>query len=91
MKSLPKFAFVAVFAFLCAGATCWKPIARTVLDFAEYECLFLHPDLADEKALAIACNIGEDLIPEVRKILMARKAAAAKMAASAPSASASGK
>ncbi len=79
---------IALLAFFCTGATCWKPIARTVLDFAELACILEQDDIQDEKALAIACNVSEDLLPEVRKVLAAKRAAAARKAAK-PSASAS--
>ena len=63
--------------------------ARSVLDVAEMACILFHEDIADDAALAHACNISDALIPELRKILSARKAAAAKKmsAGVAPSAS----
>lgn len=78
MKKL--FLLAPLFLF-CTGATCWKPVARGALDLVEYTCLFEHDDIQDEKVLATLCNISDDLIPEVRKVLAAKKAAADKKAA----------
>lgn len=78
MKKL--FLLAPLFLF-CTGATCWKPVARGALDLVEYTCLFEHDEIQDEKVLSALCNISEDLIPEVRKVLAAKKAAAEKKAA----------
>lgn len=83
---------LTLLAFLCTGATCWKPIARGALDLVELTCILEHDEIQDERALAVACAVSEDLLPELRKILAAKKAAAArKMGKTAPSASASSK
>lgn len=76
----------ALLFVLCTGATCWKPIARTVLDVAELACI-LESDSSDERAIAVACNVAEDLIPEVRRLLQAKKAAAQSKAAKAAASS----
>ena len=56
---------------------------------AEMACILVHEDIADDTTLAHVCNISDALVPELRKILSARKAAAAKKmsAGVAPSAS----
>jgi hypothetical protein len=78
-------------ASLGLGATCnGKQVAKGALDVAELSCIFLHDDIQDEAALAKLCEIAQDLLPEVRKLLSARKAAASKKGAASacPSASA---
>lgn len=75
---------------LSTASTCnGRQVAKTVLDVAEMSCLLFHDDIEDEKTLAKICGIAEELIPDVRKIVFARKSAYAKKAAAAASASAS--
>jgi len=71
----------------CVGSTCQRRVARTVLDVME--CLLVHEEIEDPKALAATCS-AEDLLPEVEKYLGAKKAAQKQRARMAASASASG-
>lgn len=84
---------------LTTGSTCnGRQVAKTVLDVAEMSCVLFHDEVEDEKTLATICGIAEELIPDIRKIVFARKSATAKKAAAAsasasaaPSASSKGK
>jgi len=92
--SVSAYITLALVSFGCLGANCnGRQVAKTVLDVAELSCVLFHDEIEDEKTLAKACGIAEDLIPEVRKIVFARKSAASKKAAAkasaAPSVSAS--
>lgn len=62
---------------------------KTVLDVAEAACVLVHDNVEDAHWLAKTCNIADDYLPEIEKLVSARKAAAAKKAAMATSASAS--
>lgn len=86
--SLRHFALVLLVSGASLGATCnGRQVAKTVLDVAEMSCLLFHDDIEDEKTLAKMCDIAEDLIPEVRKIVFARKSAMVKKAAAKGTAS----
>lgn len=75
---------IAGLSLMSAGATCTgRQIAKTVLDVAEMSCVLYHEDVEEEGKLAQICGIAEDLIPEIRKIVFARKSAA-KMKADKP-------
>ena len=89
----PATVLVALFlGIMCTGSTCTgRQVANTALDVAEMSCLFFHDDIEDEATLAKICQISEALIPEVRKIIFARKDAMKMKAKAAASASASGK
>lgn len=68
------------------GATCNRQqVAHTVLDVAQTACVLLHDQIEDEAVLAKTCDVAEALIPELRKLVLARKDASAKKAAAAPS------
>jgi len=62
---------------------------KTVLDVAEAACVLVHDNVEDAHWLAKTCNIADDYLPEIEKLVSARKVAAAKKAAMAASASAS--
>lgn len=63
---------------------------RGVLDAAHAACVLFHDDVDDVVVLGNVCGISEDYWPEVRKLVSARKQAAARKAAmAAPSSSAS--
>lgn len=66
---------------------CIKPShVAGALEVAEVTCILLHDQVDDESALARACGISDALIPEIRKILFARKAAAKERAKAASTA-----
>lgn len=86
---------VLAIASVGLGATCNKhQVAQTALDVAQTTCVLLHDQIDDVSTLAKACDVAEALIPELRKLLFARKTASAKRAgassssASCPSSSA---
>lgn len=55
---------------------CIKPShVATALEAAEVACILINDAVEDEALLAKACNISSALIPEIRKIIFARKAA----------------
>jgi hypothetical protein len=62
---------------------------KTVLDVAEAACVLVHDNVDDAHWIAKACNIADDYLPEIEKLVSARKVAAARKAAMAASASAS--
>lgn len=53
-----------------------KQNAKTALDALETTCVLLHNEIADVKALAEICNISQELEPELRDLIAARKIAA---------------
>lgn len=78
--------FGPVFAAMTSYACIRPSHVASALEVAEVTCILLNDRIDDESALAKACNISDALLPEIRKILFARKASAnehAKMAASA--------
>lgn len=87
-KTSHLLAIPLMLSFACGGA-CLRPgQAQTVLDIVQIACV-LATDLTDERHLAQVCGVADDMLPEVRKILSAKKVAAAKRATAAASASAS--
>lgn len=81
-RSIGTYVIAAAFFSSFVGATCnGKQVARNALDVAEMSCVLFHEDIQDEAALARACDIAEALIPELRKLLAAKKSAAQKKAA----------
>lgn len=86
--SLPFHVVVAALSFGCLGAHCnGTQVAKTVLDAVELSCVLFHDDIEEDAKLAKVCGIAEELLPEVRKVVFARKSAAAKKAAAQPSSS----
>ena len=76
---------VLLLASMSIGATCnGRQVAHTVLNVTEAACVLFHEEIEDEATLARACNIAEDLIPEVRKLIYARKSARAMKAKANP-------
>lgn len=72
---------------MTTGATCRAvEVAKTVLDVAELSCVLFHEEIEDDTTLAKTCGIAQELIPEVRKVIFARKQAMAKKAAAKASA-----
>lgn len=73
-----RLALAAVFAIMVAtgvGCSLFTPKgARNALDAIQLACVF-QSELSDEKALADACAIAEDLIPLLRKLVAQREAA----------------
>lgn len=67
--------FVMLLASMTVGATCNRSVVRTVLDVSEAACILFHDEIEDEAKLASVCNVAEALIPEVRKLVYARKTA----------------
>lgn len=60
---------------------CIKPShVASALEVAQVACILTHEQVDDESVLAKACDISDALVPEIRKILFARKAAAKEKA-----------
>lgn len=59
-----------------------KQNAKTVLNVVEMACVIADEFSKTPREIANACHIADDLIPEVDKLLEARKAAAKKASAS---------
>lgn len=91
MKKLHSVVLVALVATLGLGANCQKPspreIATHALDVTQVACILIQEWTEDESAVAKACNIVEEYLPEVRKIILAAKQARAMKAAMNGSAS----
>ncbi len=69
---------------------CIRPVhAVTALEGAQVACILINDVVEDEGVLARVCGISDALIPEIRKIIFARKAAAQHKASAAASASVS--
>lgn len=75
-----KTLLVMALGVMSTGATCWKPVARTVLDMTEIACLLEMTSDRTELEIKTICKIADDLMPEVRKILEAKKMAEKKRA-----------
>lgn len=92
-KSIINIALVGAVAVSGIGASCQKPtpkeIATHTLDVAQIACVLVHEFLEDESAVARACDIATDYIPDIRKLLQASKQAKAIKAAAQASAAAS--
>lgn len=89
MKKPLTVLFAMSLGLLTTASTCnGRQVAKTVLDVAEMSCVLFHDEVEDEKVLATLCGIAEELIPDIRKVVFARKSAVARKAAAA-SASAS--
>lgn len=73
MKKLLAIALV-VSATGCALFT--KQNVKTALDVVEQACVLAHGELFDVKEVAAACGIAEALIPDLEKLLEARRRAA---------------
>lgn len=89
MSSSRTFRMLATLAIAAAGfgATCNRQqVAYTVLDVAQTACVLLHDQIEDEATLAKTCEVAETLIPELRKLVLARKSAASKKAGASPGA-----
>lgn len=72
------------------GATCNRQqVTHTALDVAQATCVLLHDQIDDVSTLAQVCDVAEALIPELRKLIFARKSAAARKASVASSSSVS--
>lgn len=65
-----------------AACAALKPIARTAVDVAFAECVAMNPDL-DEPALRAACKALEEDFPLLHRLVEARRAGDAKVAARA--------
>ena len=89
-KQILNVALVGAVAVAGIGASCQKPtpkeIAEHTLDVTQMACVLVHEFLDNESAVAKACNIATDYIPDIRKILQASKQAKAMKAAAATSA-----
>ena len=79
MSNNKRRSFGLILSFVCATAVggCalfTKDNANSALDAIQLGCIF-GSELVEEKALADACNIANDLIPVIRKIVAQREAA----------------
>jgi hypothetical protein len=85
-KAVAALVLASPFVAASMSYACVKPShVVSALEAAEVACILIHESVDDEHALAKACNISDALVPEVRKILFARKAAEKQKAASAAS------
>lgn len=89
----PSRSFLGIFALPLTLATvsyaCIKPShVVTALDAVQIACILVSETVDDEATLAKVCGVSEELIPEVRKVVLARKTAAAHKASASASASA---
>lgn len=82
--------FLAPILLASTSYACIRP-AHVVgaLDAVQIACVLVSDLVEDEHKLAQICGVAEDLLPEIRKVVLARKAASAHKAAAAASASAS--
>lgn len=84
-----RFLFALAVASIGVGATCVNTRnVNTALDVTQAACVLIHEQVDDAATLAKICNVTDALLPEVRKLIFARKSAKKMLAASA-SASAS--
>lgn len=94
MKPFTRMLVASGLLTFTTGASCLtQKNAKSVLDIAQMACVLFHDDIEDVKVLATLCNVAEGDYPEVNKILLARKSAAAQKAAAQkgkPSPSSSG-
>lgn len=85
MKNIYSIILVALIAILGLGANCQKPtpreIANHTLDVTQVACILIQEWTSDESVVAKICNIVEEYLPEVRKIIAASKQAKAMKAA----------
>ncbi len=92
MRTSKSLAGVLVAPMLLASTSyaCIRP-AHVVgaLDAVQIACVLVSDLVEDEHKLAQICGVAEDLLPEIRKVVLARKAASAHKATAAASASAS--
>lgn len=94
MRSFKSLAGVLVAPILLASTSyaCIRP-AHIVgaLDAVQIACVLVSDMVEDEHKLAQICGVAEEMLPEIRKVVLARKTAAAHkatVASNAPSASA---
>ncbi len=82
--------FLAPILLASTSYACIRP-AHVVgaLDAVQIACVLVSDLVEDEHKLAQICGVAEDLLPEIRKVVLARKAASAHKATAAASASAS--
>lgn len=73
--------------FLITSSCSWfaKPdnttkVIKSVLDVAQIACVLVHDWSDDDSWIAKQCDIADDYLPEVRKLVAARKRAAAMKA-----------
>lgn len=63
-------------------------VIKSVLDITQIACVLVHDWSDDESWISKQCDIAEDYLPEVRKLVAARKKAAAMKASMKPDAGA---
>lgn len=82
--------FLAPILLASTSYACIRP-AHVVgaLDAVQIACVLVSDLVEDEHKLAQICGVAEDLLPEIRKVVLARKAASAHKATASASASAS--
>lgn len=82
MKKVFMMTAVLLVSIAGIGASCVKPEhVKTALDVRQYTCIILHDYLEDDNLIIKACDLADDLLPEVRKV-KAASLAAKKQAAS---------
>ncbi len=87
MKTITTTSSVIAVASLLAIASqaCFsttpKMIVKSILDVTEVACVLVDDHLEDESALAKACGITEQYLPDVRVLMQAKKQAASRKAA----------
>lgn len=82
--------FLAPILLASTSYACIRP-AHVVgaLDAVQIACVLVSDLVEDEHQLAQICGVAEDLLPEIRKVVLARKTATAHKATVAASTSAS--
>lgn len=82
-KSIAGVIFAPLFLATVSYA-CIKPVYVTgALDAVQIACILVSDIVEDDHVLAQMCGVSEELLPEIRKIVLARKTAAAHKASAA--------
>lgn len=80
-RALIRFAIVTIVGVVGFGAACITPkTVKSALDVGQVACILVNDWLDEDHAVAKACDIADDYLPEVRKLVAARKRAAAMKA-----------
>ncbi len=86
-------AIVTMFLITTSGCSWFSnpdntKVIKSVLDIAQIACVLVHDWSDDESWISKQCDIADDYLPEVRKLVAARKKAAAMKASMNPDAGA---
>ncbi len=67
------------FAFACLliayGCATWQHDVKTVLDVTQEACVLAHGSFSDVPEIQTACGIADALIPELERLLEAKRLA----------------